>query len=258
MQAREKPGVSNLENVTKALQNLISLVLGLIAFLSAGGFIVVNSHLARFTDIHGYNISPRQYVAAGVGLLFPPLLALAVVFVAYYAGRLLGILTLNPRFNSTFKGNLSNNMVAQKIAPSVHYFDSLVSNPTVRRLMFAVGIGFYILVFGNFYGAYIYGTIPYYLGGGRPETILLVFKEPATATMLGFSTDGQINNRTRTMLMLAQLENGWLVADTTTGQVAAVSQDVLIGVMDDVIQPLVITPVSTTNSTATPSFTSTP
>jgi hypothetical protein len=254
MQERTKPTSPNLENMTQALQNLISLVLGLIAFLSAGGFIVVNSHLARYTDILAYNINPRQYLAAGVGLLIPPMLALAVVFLGYYTGRFLRFLSENRQ--ARVPSGAPKNPLMRRVAPSIRFFDSLVNNTNARRLIFTVGIVLYTLLFGTFYGLYVYGSIPYYLGGGRPETMVLVFKDETTPRLLDLSTDAQFANRTGTLLMLAQLEDGWLVADTTTGRVVAVPNDVLSGIMDDTIQPAVITP--TTAPTFTPTITATP
>lgn len=245
MTEQRPPIASNVETVVLAVQNTISLAVGFIAFLTAGGFIVVNSYLARFTDIHGYNIDPRRYLTAGIGLLIPPLLALAVVFLAYYFGRFLGIMLRARRYTRPpLEKPAPKNFVSRNLQASVQNFDSLIQKPVFKRLMFIVAISLYTLLFGLLYGTYIYGSVPYDLGGGRPVTAILVFQDQNTLQSLGFANDFDSANRTGTVLLLADLsDGGLLVADTTTGRVVAVKQDALIGILDDRVETTLMTPI---------------
>jgi hypothetical protein len=261
--AKPTPITANVESVARAIQNLISLVLGLAAALTAGGFIVVNSHLAKFTDIHGYSVNPRQYLAAGVGLLIPPFLAVGIVAGAYYLGRLLGTFLRNRDQSQPVETapRPTRRIVPQRLTPTLRILEGLAEKRNFRRLLIAFGLGLYTILFGLFYGEYIYGSIPHYLGGGRPEPMLLVFNDAENLSLLHLSAAWHIpsNRVTRTVLLLAELNDGVLVADTNTGHVAYVKNSLLTGVVDEAIVEWIITPTPTPPTpTATPSTNLTP
>ncbi len=240
------PLTANVEGVARAVQNLISLVLGLAAALTGGGFIVVNSHLSKFTDIHGYSVNPSQYLAAGVGLLIPPVLATAIVFGAYYTGRLLGVIRRRRETARPVEGPVEEpperRALPKRLEAAFKGFESLAENRTFRRALVISGFGLYTVLFGLFYGEYIYGSIPHYLGGGRPEPMIAVFDDEMTPALLGLTVDPVQPRRTQTLLLLAELSDGLLVLDTNTGRVAAIKNESLTGAMDDQIVEWAITP----------------
>jgi hypothetical protein len=74
----------SLSDLIETAQKAIGSILALGAFLTASGFVVVNTHLSNFGQNFGgfthYNVQPSQYLSAGVGLF-------VFMFVAYNFGR---------------------------------------------------------------------------------------------------------------------------------------------------------------------------
>jgi hypothetical protein len=253
-QSRIEAGASLLqvpmqvESLVKAVQNIFAFVLGLASFLTAGGFIVVNTYLSKYTGIQGYNIDPKQYLAAGVGLLIPILIATALVAILYLIG-----LSYGERLNRiSSEGHDAGRVVAveRQLANRIQV-RSAQSKKRLRRLRYWVlfiGIVYYTIFFGMLYGQYIYGTIPRFLGGGKPEPMIVVFNDAELPGLFNLSTDPVQNRRTNTVLLLAELADGFLILDTNTGQVAAIKNGIVTGIMA----------VATPQPTSTPVLTPTP
>lgn len=67
------------DDIAKALQSVLAVVIGFGAILTVSGFIIVNTYLSAYTDIQSYSILPAQYLAAGVGLF-----VLVSIFFCYW------------------------------------------------------------------------------------------------------------------------------------------------------------------------------
>ncbi len=230
------PLAQSVEGVSRAFQRLISFIVGVAASLTAGGFVVVNSHLARYTDIHGYTLRPAQYLAAGVGLLVPPFLAIGIVAAAYYFGRFLGAVMRRRKPASPNDASEDGDDTGV-LTPVVRTLDTWLLPESTRRLIFISGMILYTLLFGLVYGATIYGSVPRYLGGGQPQDIVLVFEDVSMPQLLNLTQDTTVPQRTGVVLLLAELNDGLLVVDTVNGQVATVKNESLLAVLDDVPSP---------------------
>ncbi len=186
---------------------------------------VVHSYLSQFTDIHGYNVASGQYLTAGAGLLLP----IAAGLILDWGGYLL--------FRNSF----------------INFLVTYVRNRNTSRRVLLTGILtaelLWFIVVGSLYGQGVYGSIPHYLGGGKPESMILVFKSPDTLSALGLTPNETEPDRTKTVLLLAELTDGLLVADTNTGRVVALKEESLLGTLDDRVTSLVITPTPPPAST---------
>lgn len=229
----------SINRFAQVIQNIISLVLGLASLLISGGFIVVNSHLANYTGIHGYNVRPTQYLVAGIGLLMPLFLAATFILSIYYFGRFIGAASLNIKQPQPPDKEVARDSVFRTTMSKIKL---TAESRRFRMLLFTMGLIIYTILFGLFYGVYVYGSVPYYLGGGRPEPMVLVFDAAETPEVLGLTVDPVEPRRTRTVLLLAELTNGVLVADTVSGRVVAVKNETLTGLIGDRFAEQLITP----------------
>jgi hypothetical protein len=210
------------ENIARVVQTTLAAVVGVGALLTANGFIIVNSYLAKFTDIQGYNIAPSQYIAAGacpVVLVYQILL----IFLCYFIWKL-----VNKSQNRNFSATLS-------------------------RLQFTILPIIAALAFSYLYGSSeMYGTIPRAIGGGTPGTIVLIFDKAETLQTLGLTSDPLQPHQTKTLVLLAELTDGILVADTNNGHVVTVKYDFITARLDDQVDTSIITPTPTFTPSPTP------
>lgn len=278
---------SSFENIGKvigAAQSAITFALALGALLTATGFVIVNAQLSTFTDIHGYSIQSSQFLSAGVGLLIfitlinifiyiifinSLVLRVVIIFIFLYilinifltfgdAGESLisviavlisGLATLL-QSTKLFKGDFVYEII---LTPMQRLLKSISKDPlkASRIVIFTL----YVLVLGILYGASFYRIIPRFLGGGRPESIILVFNDSTTLSQIGLAKDPIYPNRTQIVLLLADLNDGMLILDRLSGQVVAIKNDSVLAVYDDKVnQEYLVTPTPkpTLSPTATP------
>ena len=221
--------VSQAENIAKAVQTALAAAVGFGALLTANGFIIVNSYLATFTDIQGYDIAPSQYLAAGA-CPFALLYQILILALFLYFGR----------------------RAVEKWRPSSEYA-AFVS--AMSRVYLALGAVVAVLAFGYLFGARLYSMLPRAIGGGSPATIVLVFDNVETHQLLRLTGDPMQPRRTGTLLLLAELTDGILVADTNNGHVATVKNDLIVARLDDQVNLGVITPTPTYTPSPTPTTT---
>lgn len=270
----------NLEDRLKSAQDLIqfiqgafAVVLGSSTFMLVSGFIIVNSYLARITDIHGYNVSTGQYFGAGIGffisvtlgviavragipfisrriykpersplfhgVLFLCLIALiAAMFVFFADGRLTPVEGV-----VIFVLVFMESVIAYSITNRSNRFDKLIS------VYFSFVI---ILAFVAIYSDYVYPNLPRSMGGGRPATIILVLKEGNFLPSFALSP-GDINpNNTNSLMLLAELTDGLLVVDPRTGRAIAIRNELILAVIDDRVAEALIIPIRTPTAMFTP------
>lgn len=120
-----------------------------------------------------------------------------------------------------------------------------------------------LLTVSIIYGLFVYPIIPHVLGGGKPATIILNLHSDYPASTLRLSSSSN-QTTTGSLLLFAELTDGLLVADPSTGQFVVVKNEAIIGIIDDNIVSSLIeststpTPTNTPTSTATIVFTPTP
>src|SRR5262249_5166482 len=68
------------------------------------------------------------------------------------------------------------------------------------RYVFSVLI-IYAIIGGYVYATSVYGNIPRYLGGGQPISAMLIFKDEAALTQLGFTPDSAKSNYTQNVVL---------------------------------------------------------
>lgn len=250
----------SLEKALSLTQNAISLVVGLGALVTGTGFIVVNSYLAKFTDALGYNIVPGQYIAAGIGVwgITICIVGILSVFLYSFFGKFTDKGLRKQRYKLSYG-------LASVIAPlslftkipatiSLNLLSTIVepfSAVIVSRITAIILIAISSVIAGWLYGNIIYGHLPRFLGGGEPTTMTLVLKKDVQPTDFGLTPNSQQNQQTSTLLLLANLTDGLLVADTNNGQVTAIKDEMILGIVDDVKAQWVITPTPTPTSTPT-------
>ncbi len=233
--------LTQIDSVAKAVQNTLAAIVGFGALLTASGFIIVNIYLATLTDIQGYIVAPSQYLTAGAGLFI--LLSVFGV-IAFFILR-----WLQPRLDKAAE-ELNKRAESQAKRPQGRRIWVYISLLMLRDYIsgfasrtFAILVIVYVTLFGGVvYGLSIYPLLPHFIGGGRPISMALVFDKPESLQALGLTVDPAEARRTETLLLLAELTDGVLVADTNNGRVIAVKDDLIIARVDNQIAIQVMTP----------------
>lgn len=103
-----------------------------------------------------------------------------------------------------------------------------------------------------------YPVLPHVFGGGLSVTITLSIRSEYSLLSLGLSQASSTSSNTSTVWLLAELTDGILVADQTTGKVVAIKNDIIAAIMDDGFATSLIVPTETPTATFTPAPTETP
>lgn len=253
-------GLEPIKNFLEFVQTIFSIGLGLSTLMLLSGFIIVNSYLRRFTDVHAYNVSTGQYFAAGisfwaVGILFTAIIMFLNGF-EFSEGRL--------RAPGTYQGFLLIDLMVNPTKLKKHLFKRGRSQEEAQNYIRQYRTPMIILSFiivmgiGSAYGIFLYGTIDRQLGGGRPSTVILSLKPEYPALSLGLTSNLAGPNITTTVWLLAELTDGLLIADPNTGRVVAVRNDAIVAVIDDTVAESLIVPSATPTATPTATFTPVP
>jgi hypothetical protein len=257
----------SLPGLIKALQTAFSLIIGLGAIVTVTGFLTVKLYLSQFTDITGYNLNPTQYLAAGI---IPWLVSIALVFPfirnlwfreldrvilerrkALQAFRMpeglnpeerLGILTSNTleelrRALNASEPELKDLMSDEheRVIQQARETLNVVVASKNNKAALDIFTGFIIvpIIVSILYGLIFYGITPRTWGGGKPADVILTFKNETEFTSLGINMDPRYRNRSVQMLLLAELTDGILVADTTNGRVLAIKNEFIASIIDN-------------------------
>ncbi len=274
----------NVNNLVGTVQNLIALFVGLTAILSGAGFVIVNVHLSKFTDIQGLNISPDQYIFAGIGFVVFGFINLIVYICSEYMQNLnekfkefkpqtryqwikkcfirllllfLSILPIIIFLRILSFLNTSTYLVLELVSYVLIYtikFRKQIAKSlsgVTNKIILMVALLTYIIVGGYTYAESVYQFIPSYLVGGQPKTAIVVFKSEVDLNGFGIAQNPTQKTHTQNILILADLRDGLLILDPTSGQVVAIKDESILGIYDDKVNTQYVV-------TATPTFTPSP
>ncbi|MCA9894489.1 MAG: hypothetical protein KC615_15975 [Anaerolineae bacterium] len=108
-----------------------------------------------------------------------------------------------------------------------NYFDKKQRFFQFYRLgLIIVGIFVMIVLFVAFF----YERIPFAIGGGSPEPIVIVFENDTVGSLLEIASRDE-PRKSKTVLILAELVNGILVLDPDTSKVIAIEDEQIIARM---------------------------
>ncbi len=255
---------SQIENLTKVLQSTLTLVVGAGALLSASGFIIVNTALASFSDIQVYNILPAQFLSAGALWL----VVLAIIFVPLFRvfeqiAKFVVSFWISFRASFVFSfDRAAHGESREQIDEEVKALQQDSIERTIRAFRsrpFVIVIAIFTALVGSvIYGQGLYLHLPRAIGGGRPTSVMLVFDKPENLQVLGLTSAPGAPRQTGSLLLLAELTDGMLVADTSTGRIVAVKNDYIVARMNAQIAPQIITPTPKQAVTPTAAATAAP
>jgi hypothetical protein len=100
--------------------------------------------------------------------------------------------------------------------------------------VFLVGVVLAVLITAPVYGLLVYPRFPRFLGGVYPlNSVQLILKPDLPPSILGVSSSSSTPWHSPTVEILAELSDGLLVFDPTTGATVAIKSDQIIAVLDD-------------------------
>ena len=251
------------------LKQYLPLFVGLATLSSVIGFIVVNISLSSYSTVQGLSIAPSQYVATGASLLISsllfsianglilriidPILSILLIPIIPILKLLLKLISpIANAFSQVFKW-IKNFLLRQSVYNALVRFEAWLNKIDKNLIntlrVFAFFYALVALVFSNYYF-----DVPRSLGGGQPTPLILIFKEKDLPELLGLPQDAVEGQRTQVVFLLADLNDGVLVLNPTTGLPVAVRSDMLIARVGDML----ITPTPTASITPSATITSTP
>lgn len=291
---------SKIEQYTKilgAIQSTVTLIVGIVGFITASGYITVNMNLNQFTSIQGFNIDPRKYFAAGLGLLFLIILAYVVtsmfmIFPKDKSARawkvflvlcgLGGIVAIyrivelaQNEANSVNQVNINyylysdfTILIALSCATLIRLLISRIENPRsgdywipdLNISIIALAV-FYTVCGGSFYGNSFYRSLPQALGGGKPINVTIIFGEEKSVAPLSIPRSPSNNLQSSEVLLLAPLTDGLLFLEPNTGYAFAVKNVAILGLRENRISPFfnaLLTQVPIQSTAFTPTASLTP
>ncbi len=276
---KKNPAVS-FDDIVKNAQTVLSFVVGTAAVLTASGFVIVNTHLARYTNVHGYNISPTQYLTAGIGLWVIVLIVAAIQGLVNFRNptkdykqlirekllfviptlMILGISLISTVITGVISGAEIASFTGAMLFTIVTVIPTILR--TIWRHGYIAGIAVWALAAGVLYGRFIYSEIPRYLGGGALVPVSILFKDGQNIQQLGFESLPGQTNATYQIKILAELTDGLLVYnehDPIHPYAVIVKSDMIDGIIDEhgaehlvAISTVEPTPEVTPEVTATP------
>ena len=246
---QEKPQVIPLEAPTEELkqelgekkerqggflstaQSILTFVVGSVALLTATGFIIVNSYLAQFTEIHGFSIDTSQYLAASVGaLLFIAAIVVFLLVVNLVLVLLFGtfIILFDPKYRKNAYKELRTLLTLRFYDEFLRRWMSVLKRRPTMTLIVVILLVWISYVYGNFF----YGDIPRYLGGGKPVSIHLIFEDALIVSSFGFSAHPTYRNVVPNVELLSELTDGILVYDRQHEYATVIKNDAIQGIVD--------------------------
>jgi hypothetical protein len=202
--------------------------------ITAAGYFVITSYLATFTSLFTYNISPVQYVTAGINLLLgvTAIISVWVVVPAIGLAAAAAVVVAVPAY-----GVQKSRFLSRWWQTLRQWFSPLWTRlwPWIQRIwrvydsIARVCLVLLIVLVALGYGATFYGQSWRMFGGGMPATVVLVFKEPQpqTGSLWPFPIQPTEPHRSIPVELLLELTDGVLVRDKTTNIPVIVKNDTL-------------------------------
>ncbi len=245
-------------SILETIKNVLPLLTQLTTFIILGGFVVVHSYLATITDLFTYRISINQYIAAGISLIFYIPIFILGKF-AESLGRALLLVALLALLAALYvvvyvvrHRRLSKDpekSIEEAIGKISHFLAKL--QPFRRAFNYFTVL--YLIIFailtGLLYGRTSYPTIPRWLGGGYPASVILIFNKDHDVSAMPFPVT---NSRSAIVTLLAELTDGVLVWDEQSKTAIEVKADILdsiVGAAPGKV-PDLSTPMHTTQTPA--------
>lgn len=237
--------------ILRFAQSVLTFVLGLSALMTASGFIIVNSYLASYTDIHGYSINPSQYITASIGaFIFSMLLLIPLYALSYLFGFFLRIYR-----NQSLISPLATIIFLTTV------LDKLLEQSSIRRyarIVLILDTLVLIILLSMVYGALIYNHIPRYLGGGAPVNVYIVLTDSNTVSAFSANTVLSHPNVIYGVYILAELNDGLLIYNKAHNWSAIIKNSEIKAIFDgnsrhgssNVIPSYPLTSISTVEPTA--------
>lgn len=246
--------------LVNSLREIVTFLVGLGAFFTVAGFIVVNTHLSQYTPIRTFDVDTGQYLAAGFSLSFFYTIAFVV---AYLTERQIDLIdsklrSFLVRFSVTVGVALVTSVILGSLFvffSSLSFFDSVLSlftqvtvalffsftilseflsRPNFSQLWSVANIGFAILtliyaVVGGVIFGINYNTIPHTLGGGQPIPVRLIFDEADVMVEFGLTADPTVPTQSEPVCLLAELNTGLLIFDPDSQDTYTLNDGLIIG-----------------------------
>jgi hypothetical protein len=200
-------------SLLRPLPEQLLLAAGMVVLFAATGWLVVEAHIAGYTDLLRYDVAPAQIAAAAA---LPWLVALTV---------------LSPLF--LWRQNRRTHLSA---------VNEVKRQDLARYVVPGLAVSVCVILGSIAYGALVYGQVPRWLGGGKPATVVLHFDDTTGPQELGLTGNPARPAESETVDLLAELTSGVLVRDAVTNRVVAVDNRYLLAIADD---DFVGAPVST-------------
>ncbi len=261
---------STASTVIEMLKNILPILSQLTAFIAVGGFVVVQSYLAKTTDLFTYNISLSQYLAAGVSLLFYIPIFIAARFVQSFGQALMLLLVVALAFGIyivqyIIRQRQQQSEIRQSFNKALENLEQFLLRiqPFHRAFNYfsLIYLFFWACLVGLLYGQTDYGTVPRWLGGGQPAMVILLFNKDFNASVMPFPVN---NSRSSPVKLLSELTDGILVWDEQSHTAVKVKNDVLDGIIGAAPRTIPVLPTPTAaiatpmSATSTPTATQTP
>jgi hypothetical protein len=203
------------EPLLQTAQNALSLVVGLGAVFTAIGFVIVNLHLSRYTEMQWGNINSTQYLLAGAVMFV--ILLLVFLIAGFGLWLVTSVLFLVNGFAPPFY------LLRLGFATALYDYRF---RPVLVLMMIAASYAF---------GSEIYGALPRYLGGGAPIPVYLVLKDAQDIQRFGFEAFPGHTTVSYQVKLLTELSDGLLVFNDQHADAAyavAVKQDAIQVIID--------------------------
>ncbi|GAB4520941.1 MAG: hypothetical protein OHK0046_31690 [Anaerolineae bacterium] len=232
--------------VFETAQSFITAIVALGAVLSAGGFVVMGNFIARYGWLQTYDVSPGQYLAAGLGLVMFAMISVTLIglvglaimrvrirrqqkaspsafpFVAtgtvFYGLALLAAFVINLAQADEAWDSLTNVLLligslsffAFSLQAGLRQVAAKVESDQIERainlLISATGVMIYILIVGSTYGQSIHPVVPRVFGGGEAFPVHVSVSSPEMLTALGVTLDS--SGQSEPLCFLADVPNG--------------------------------------------------
>ncbi len=227
-------------------QQLLNLAV-ITTFLTIAGFFVVHTYLAKITGIYTYRIEAPIYIAAGINVILGTLAKVFAPIISTIPGMILpvlGLVGIVILFDAlSQQDNQAGRLIKRRFVPIGRFLHRL--NNILFISLLVLLIAFTAVGYG--YDDYGYGYSEHVLGGGRPTSVKLIFREPGTIESLGLPLVQDPSEAAQSLPvdLLMELSDGVLVRDPQLGIPVVIRDELLYGIIDVPAATLTVIPTPT-------------